>query len=206
MKKLVILFLILVVMFFAIKPGEEGGGTKPIQKEEEISKNIKTTILSFGCFWCSQHDTEQIPGVIEAIPGYSGGYLKNPTYTNHQGHIEVVKVKYDSSKLTYRDLVSKIFRRQDPTDKGGAFCDRGFAYRNSFFYSSDKEKKIIEEEVKKVEDILGEDIHTLIRPTKFFTKAEEYHQSYAKKNPIRYGFYRFNCGRDRRLYMVWGDK
>ena len=140
------------------------------------------------------------------VSGYTGGDLKNPTYENHSGHIEGVKITYDSSKVSYRDLVKRIFRRQDPTDSGGSFCDRGHAYRNAFFYANDEEKKIIEEEKVKVEKILGKKVHTLVLSRKFFTDAEGYHQDYYKKNPIRYAAYRWNCGRDQTVDRIWKGK
>lgn len=164
---------------------------------------LKTSILGFGCFWCTQHDMEKIPGVKSAIPGYSGGELKNPTYQNHEGHIEVVKVTYDSKILTFEKLLEKFWRLHDPIDGEGSFCDRGHAYRNVIFYGNKSEKKISDKTKKEIENLLKIKVKTLILPAKFFTRAEEYHQHYAKKNPIRYRAYRWNCGRDKRLLELW---
>lgn len=165
--------------------------------------NLKTSILGFGCFWCTQHDMEGFEGVVSAIPGYSGGDLKNPTYSNHEGHIEVVKITYDPQKVSYEKLLGYFWRRHDPTDGGGSFCDRGHAYRNVIFYTNESEKKIAIRTKKETEKVLKEKAKTLILPAKKFTLAEDYHNHYAKKNPIRYKIYRWNCGRDQRLKKLW---
>ena len=207
MKKLVSLFMILVAVFVGVDLGKAGGDKPQPKPVVEVNKdNIKTSIVGFGCFWCSQHSTEEIPEVIEAIPGYSGGDLKNPTYENHHGHIEVVRVKYDSSKLSYRQLVAKVLRMMDLRSSKGSFCDIGPAYRSALFYDSKEEKKIAEEELAKVQKILGGNVYVLIKPRKFYTRAEEYHIDYAKKNPIRYNAYRWNCRRDQTIEALWKGK
>lgn len=165
--------------------------------------DLKTSVLGFGCFWCSQHDMEKIKGVISAIPGYSGGELKNPSYPNHEGHIEVVKVTYDQKIISFGKLLEKFWRLHDPYDGEGSFCDRGHSYRNVIFYGNESEKEISLKSKKEIEEILKQKVKTLILPTKFFTRAEEYHQHYAKKNPLRYKAYRWNCGRDKRLLELW---
>ena len=170
---------------------------------EETKKTLKTAIVGTGCFWCSQEDIEKLEGVKSAIPGYSGGSSKNPTYKNHQGHIEVVKITYDPIKISFLKLVKKVWLQQIPTDGGGSFCDRGYSYRNVFFYENKNEEKILKKTKGSLENILGEDIQTIIKKRTFFTTAERYHIHYAKKNPLRYKYYRYGCGRDRALKKFW---
>ena len=167
------------------------------------AETLKTAILGTGCFWCSQEDMEKVKGIKSAIPGYSGGDLKNPTYKNHSGHIEVIKITYDPKIISYQNLLKKFWRQHDPTDGGGSFCDRGPSYRNVIFYKTEKEKKIAERSKAMVQKFLKRDVKTLIRKAKKFTRAEDYHIHYARKNPFRYKYYRWNCGRDQTLKRLW---
>ena len=167
------------------------------------AKTLKTAILGTGCFWCSQEDMEKVKGVQSAIPGYSGGDLKNPTYKNHKGHIEVILITYNPKVVPFEELLKKFWRQHDPTDGGGSFCDRGPSYRNVIFYQTEKERKIAEKTRTIVRKFLKRDVKTLIRKAKTFTRAEEYHIHYAQKNPFRYKYYRWNCGRDQTLKRLW---
>lgn len=162
-----------------------------------------------GCFWCTESDFEKLPGVIEAISGYSGGDLENPTYKQvsytETGHLEAVEVIYDPALVSYKTLVEYHFRHIDPTDDGGQFCDRGSSYRTAIFVQSPNEREIAEEAKANAETTLGQPVITpVIDFTKFWI-AEDYHQDYYKKNPLRYQYYRTACGRDRRIAQLWGE-
>lgn len=163
-----------------------------------------------GCFWCTEHDFEAIPGVIEAISGYTGGTLANPSYedvvTETTGHFETVMVRYDPKKITYAQLVERFWRLVDPTDEGGQFCDRGPSYRTAIFVADGAQRKAATASKAALEKsgLLKSPVVTPILPLAAFYRAEEYHQEYSEKNTVRYNFYRFNCGRDARLARVWG--
>jgi peptide-methionine (S)-S-oxide reductase len=169
-------------------------------------------ILGGGCFWCVEHDFEELPGVIKAISGYSGGSLSNPTYENYHTvstanptpHTEVVEITYDTSKLSYEQVLDYYFRHIDPTDGGGQFCDRGPAYAPVIFAANDSEKAVANAKKAEVAKLLKAKIAVDIRDAKPFWPAEGYHQRYAEKNPLKYKFYRWNCGRDQKVKAVWG--
>ena len=162
-----------------------------------------------GCFWCLEHDLEEIPGVISAESGYLGGDLMNPTYENHNGHKESVSVKYDTNKITYEDLLRTYWRNIDPFDNQGQFCDRGDSYK-PVIYAKDKAQNDLADKSfhqASVElRVSQEDLKVAIEPLKKFWIAEDYHQDFAKNNSVKYSFYRFSCGRDYRLDQVWGEK
>ncbi|MDD5772679.1 MAG: peptide-methionine (R)-S-oxide reductase MsrB [bacterium] len=167
----------------------------------------ETAIFAGGCFWCMQPPFENLNGVKEVISGYTGGTGQNPTYENYanKGHIEAVKITYDPSKITYEELLNVLFRQIDPTDPDGQFCDRGPQYRSAIFYFNEEQRQA----AKKSEEELGKNgrfkkpiVTEIIKASEFY-KAEEYHQDYHKKNPIRYKYYRFNCGRDQYLKKIW---
>jgi peptide-methionine (S)-S-oxide reductase len=166
-------------------------------------QKLKTAILGTGCFWCTQADMEKVKGVKSAIPGYSGGKLKNPTYKNHEGHIEVVQVTYDPQTLSYKKLLDKFWIQHVPTDSGGSFCDRGHSYRNVLFYSNENEKNLALQTKASLQKKFSMKIQTLILKAKTFTRAEEYHIHYATKNPLRYKYYRWSCKRDQTLKLLW---
>ena len=163
-----------------------------------------TAIFAGGCFWCMQPPFDALKGNgVKAVRvGYSGGAKENPTYEEtskgQTGHREVVEVNYDPKKITYSQLLKVFWENIDPFDKYGQFCDKGEQYTSAVFYSNEQEKSAFEKTKPKGQ------VTTLILPAKKFYPAEEYHQSYYKKNPIRYKFYRYNCGRDKRLKEVWG--
>lgn len=160
-----------------------------------------------GCFWCMESAFDEVDGVIDVVSGYAAGRGENPTYQDYaeKGHIEVVEVTYDPSKITYARLLDIFWRQIDPTDSGGQFCDRGPQYRPAIFYRNDDQRRLAEK--SKAE--LGKSarfkkpITTEIIPVSRFYKAEDYHQDYHKKSPLKYKFYRFNCGRDQFLQKVW---
>lgn len=173
-------------------------------------KDQKVAIFAGGCFWCEEEVFEKVPGVISVMSGYTGGHLKNPTYeqvsAGGTGHLEAVQVTYDPSKITYEKLLDLFWHNVDPFDTLGQFCDKGSSYKAVIFYSGDEQKKLAESSKKKLEEQFKKPISTEIRAASEFYPAEEYHQKYAEKNPLRYSFYRRSCGRDARLGEVWGKK
>ncbi|WP_321450009.1 peptide-methionine (S)-S-oxide reductase MsrA [uncultured Cohaesibacter sp.] len=171
----------------------------------------KAAIFAGGCFWCVESDFDHVPGVLETVSGYSGGSTTdNVTYKNHSaaGHREVVRITYDSNKVSYDKLLDIFWRSVDPTDGGGQFCDRGHSYSTAIYTLDEDQAKIAEASKKALEESgkLGAPIATEIRPAAPFFAAEDYHQDYYNKNPIRYTYYRFACGRDARIEELWGDE
>ena len=165
-------------------------------------------IFAGGCFWCLEHDLEKIDGVISAESGYSGGALKNPTYENHSGHQEVVKVSFEPNVISYKDLLQQYWVNIDPFDDKGQFCDRGNSYKPVIFTSNKEQESYAKESQENVSKILNIPLDQLmvdIVDSKPFWKAEKYHQDFASKNPLKYNFYRTSCGRDNRLKKVWGE-
>lgn len=173
------------------------------------AKNTATAIFAAGCFWCAEHDFQKIPGVIDVVSGYTGGSEANPSYeavsSGITGHFESIKVTYQPDKISYQQLLDVFWHNVDPTDAEGQFCDKGKQYRSVIFYGNEKEK-IVADSSKHALIASGrlKTIATLILPASTFYPAEEYHQHYSEKNPLRYQFYRYQCGRDKRLKAVWG--
>jgi peptide methionine sulfoxide reductase msrA/msrB len=179
------------------------------QKEE-----IKIRIATFagGCFWCTEADFEKVPGVVKVISGYTGGQKENPTYeevsSGTTGHVEAVQVYYDPTKVTYQELLDFFWRHIDPTDPGGQFVDRGTQYRSVIFYHDEEQKRLAEASKNALAKSgrFNKPIVTEILPFTKFYEAEEYHQDYYKKNPLKYKYYRYRSGRDQFLEKVWGKK
>jgi peptide-methionine (S)-S-oxide reductase len=170
------------------------------------SEETRTAIFAGGCFWCVEDAFDKVDGVTETVSGYAGGNLPNPTYSNHKGHLEALRVTYDPSKVTYAELLDHFWRNIDPFDPIGQFCDKGPAYRTAVFVSDDAEKSLAETTKQDIAKRFGKEVATEIRPTSTFTAAEEYHQDYHTKNPVSYKYYKWNCGRAQRLAEIWGDK
>lgn len=174
------------------------------------TKSTKTAIFAGGCFWCMEKPFDKLDGVISTVSGYTGGNVPNPTYeqvsSGGTGHTEAMQVTYDPAKIAYEDLLPVFWRNIDPFDDGGQFCDRGSQYRSGIFYQDEEQKRLAEESKAKYEEMLGQTIVTEITPASTFYPAEDYHQDYYDKNPVRYKFYRWNCGRDQRLEEIWGEK
>lgn len=168
-----------------------------------------SALFAGGCFWCIEADFEKLDGVIEVESGYTGGNVAAPTYqqVSHggTGHAEAVRVRYDPRKVSYEKLLDYFWRHIDPTVKDRQFCDIGSQYRSAIFYQNAAEEKAARAS-KQVLLQSGrfEHIYTEIVPADTFYPAEEYHQDYYKKNPVRYGYYRSSCGRDARVEAVWG--
>ena len=180
----------------------------PIMKAEP--ENLKTATFAGGCFWCVESDFEKVDGVVEAVSGYTGGSQPDPTYKEVSAggtdHAEAVQVRYDPVKITYKELLDVFWRQVDPTDAGGQFVDRGSQYRTAIFYHDEEQKRIAEESKAALEKSgrFSKPIVTEIVPLGEFYAAEEYHQDYYDKNPLRYKFYRMGSGRDQFLNRTWG--
>jgi peptide-methionine (S)-S-oxide reductase len=165
-----------------------------------------------GCFWCMEHPFDELEGVVSVTSGYTGGHKKNPTYeevsSGTTGHTESVQILYDPAKIAYAKLLDVFWHNIDPTVQDRQFCDAGTQYRSAIFYHNEEQKRLAEESKKALEKSgrFKSPIYTEIVPASEFYPAEEYHQHYYKKNPIRYNFYRYNCGRDQRLNELWGTK
>ena len=167
-----------------------------------------TAVFAGGCFWCMESDFEKLPGVVETVSGYSGGHTVNPTYEQSSsgttGHAESVQITYDTSKLSYEQVLDYYWHHIDPLTPDAQFCDHGNQYRSAIFYGNEQEKQAALASKAKYEKQLGKPIVTEIAAAGPFYKAEDYHQDYYKKNPIRYHYYRHACGRDARVKEVWG--
>lgn len=159
----------------------------------------KQAIFAGGCFWCVEHDLRELEGVVDAVSGYTGGEMENPTYENHNGHMEAVAVDYDSSKLSFKKLCQFFLDHIDPTDEGGQFYDRGVNYKTAIFYKTDEEKNVAEGLIKELEKsgVYDKPIAVSVLLEKKFWNAEEYHQKYAEKNPDHYNAYKKGSGRER---------
>lgn len=166
----------------------------------------KTAILAGGCFWCIEKDFEHVKGVIDVVSGYTGGTHKNPTYKNHPGHREAVKITFDDSRISYDQILHIFWRSVDPTDGGGQFCDRGRQYSTAVYTLDSAQLKTAKFSKQQAEKALGKRVVTEIAPATEFTLSESYHQNYYKKNPLRYKYYRYRCGRDQRVKQLWGEQ
>jgi peptide-methionine (S)-S-oxide reductase len=178
------------------------GGAGPLTAAVET----KTAIFAGGCFWCVEAAFDEVPGVTETVSGYAGGTKPNPTYGDHEGYQEAVKVTYDPAKVTYANLLDTYWHNIDPFDAEGQFCDKGNAYRSAIFVGDDEEKGLAESTKQQVADRFKETVTTEIKPSTTFTADEDYHQNYHNTNPVSYKFYKWNCGRAQRLEQIWGPK
>ena len=167
---------------------------------------LKTAIFAGGCFWSAEHDIEHTPGVVKVVVGYSGGTRPNPTYDNHTGHLEAIKVTYDPARISYPQLVNAFFHHIDPTDANGQICDQGPTYRTAVFTADPEEQQEALAVKAQVAKTLGKPVATSILPAGTFWMGEAYHQDYAQTHPVDYQAYRIGCGRDRALKAVWGGR
>lgn len=173
----------------------------------------KTEIATFaaGCFWCVESDFDKVDGVLETISGYIGGHKEHPTYhevsAGTTGHKEALQVRYDPQRVTYAQLLDIFWKNTDPLDRYGQFCDKGEQYTSAIFYHTEEQQRLAEasRDALTASGQFDQPVVTEILPATTFWPAEEYHQDYYHKNPIRYKFYRYNCGRDQRLKQLWGD-
>ena len=197
-----------IVLFLGLSGPKESSG---VDMSEQKKGNFKEAVFAGGCFWCVESDFEKIPGVHEVVSGYTGGDVENPSYqevsSGGTGHVESVKVIYDPTMVSYEKLLDVFWKHVDPTDPGGQFVDRGEQYRTVIFYADDEQKRLAEKsknELDKSGRFHGPVVTEIIELKEFYP-AEQYHQDYYKKNPLRYKFYRFNSGRDQFLNRTWGD-
>jgi peptide-methionine (S)-S-oxide reductase len=177
--------------------------TQPASKASQA-----TAIFAAGCFWCVEEAFDKVAGVIATTSGYTAGRTSNPTYeqvsSGGTGHTEAVQVVYDPAKVSYETLLTTFWHNVDAVDGGGQFCDRGSQYRSGIYYQSEEQKQQAEASKARVATQLGKAIATEIVAATAFYPAEGYHQDYYKKNPVRYKFYKWNCGRAQRLEELWG--
>jgi len=176
------------------------------------ASKTQTAILAGGCFWCIESDYEKLKGVTDVVSGYIGGHIKKPTYeqvsSGKSGHIEAVKITYDPEVISYSQILDYFWRHVDPTRNDGQFCDTGTQYRPAIFYQNVRQKDLAlksTEKTRKIKPFKAPLKVDLIKASEFYL-AEQYHQDYYKKNPVRYRFYRYNCGRDKRVKELWGSK
>jgi peptide-methionine (S)-S-oxide reductase len=170
----------------------------------------QTATFAGGCFWCVEADFDKVPGVISTTSGYTGGQVANPSYeqVSHggTGHAEAVEIAFDPAKVSYQKLLDVFWHNIDPLAKDAQFCDHGNQYRSAIFYHGEEQRRLAEASKAEVAKRFEQPIATEIVPAGPFYKAEDYHQDYYMKNPVRYKFYRFNCRRDARLEALWGKK
>lgn len=191
------------------------GAASSQETKSDVVKTVRSgqtaeAIFAGGCFWCVEADFEKLPGVIEAISGYTGGHVENPTYKQvtreGTGHYEAAKIIYDPAQISYSELIEHFWTTIDPTDNGGQFCDRGNSYRPAVFANAEQiniaEKSLA---TLKRSGRLSNPVKTPVLKSSTFYDAEDYHQDYYKKNPVRYKYYRNGCGRDKRIEQVWGS-
>jgi peptide-methionine (S)-S-oxide reductase len=171
------------------------------------SAAIETAVFAGGCFWCVEAAYQDVTGVQDAVSGFTGGRLKNPTYNgNHRGHYEAVKVTFDDDVISYQALLDIFWRNIDPFDGSGQFCDKGSSYRSAIFYKDDAQQAFAyASKAGVIEQFLEQQVLTEVLPANRFWPVEEDHQDYYKKNPIRYKYYSTGCGRARRLEKIWGE-
>ena len=187
-------------------PQSEGLPSKSV-----VSPSTTKGVATFagGCFWCMEPPFERLPGVISVTSGYTGGTKANPTYdevsAGGTGHAESVEVRFDPAKISYQQLLSVYWHNVDPLTADAQFCDHGSQYRTAIFYRGEEQHQLALASMREVQKRFKEPVVTQIVPAKQFWPAEDYHQDYYKKHPVRYKFYRFNCGRDARLAQVWGQ-
>ena len=177
----------------------------PLNKDEK-----STAIFAMGCFWCAEsefrdHKThEPLFGILSIRVGYAGGTKPNPTYEDHEGYKEAIKITYDPKKVSYEQLLTIFWKNVDPLDPKGQFCDKGYPYTSVIFYTGSVQEKEALKSKEFIKAKLKENHTEIVQYTSFYD-AEEYHQNYATKNPIRYKYYRWNCGRDQRLTELWAE-
>ena len=179
-----------------------------VSGSEPQNDKLKKAYFAGGCFWCTEHDLKDIPGVKEVISGYSGGNVSNPTYTEVcsgiTGHREAVMVLYNPVEISYSELIDEFLRTIDPLDAGGQFFDRGIQYTNAIFYLNEDEKNTALQSLKKNAQTLGvKELAVSILSYKNFYEAESYHQGFSETNPERYCSYRAGSGRDKKLEIIW---
>ncbi|HSO19384.1 MAG TPA: peptide-methionine (R)-S-oxide reductase MsrB [Desulfosarcina sp.] len=212
MKKSIVASLVLAALFLGYQQVRSMDDNKMEKPMDKMTEDTRSAVFAGGCFWCTESDFEKVDGVIEAVSGYTGGRVEDPTYkqvsAGGTGHVEAVRVTYDPQKISYAQLLDIFWRHVDPTDAGGQFVDRGAQYRSAIFYANDAERRQAEASKKALaaSGVFDRAIVTDILPLETFYVAEDYHQDYYKKNPLRYHWYRSGSGRDRFLEMAWAGE
>ena len=210
MKTTVKAFFLLISMFSTATLVMAAGDTAP-KKGTTPAVQLQKATFAGGCFWCMEHPFDALPGVLSVTSGYTGGRKKNPAYeevsAGGTGHAESVQIVYDPSKIGYEQLLNRYWHNIDPTVKDRQFCDVGNQYRSAIFYHNEEQHRLAIQSKKALEQTkpFRDPVVTEIVQAGEFYPAEEYHQHYYKKNPIRYRYYRNGCGRDKRLKQLWGD-
>ncbi len=185
-------------------------GTANGDADQAGGSGLAKATFAGGCFWCMEHPFDKLEGVVSTTAGYTGGHKKDPTYeevsAGGTGHTEAVQVVYDPKKISYAQLLDVFWINIDPLTPNRQFCDGGSQYRSGIFYHNEEQKRLAEQSKKALENSkrFQQPIVTEINPTSEFYVAEDYHQDYYQKNPVRYHVYRFGCGRDKRLEELWG--
>jgi peptide-methionine (S)-S-oxide reductase len=198
-----------LIVSISVFPAHGAGDGKAMQPAQG---GLEKATFAGGCFWCMEHPFDELPGVVSVTSGYTGGHTKNPTYeevsAGGTGHAEAVQVVYDPAKIGYEKLLAVYWHNIDPTVKDRQFCDSGHQYRSAIFYQTEAQRLAAlksKEALEAHKPFKGPVVTEITRATEFYP-AEEYHQHYYKKNPIRYRYYRFGCGRDHRLQELWGSE
>ncbi|TMJ20143.1 MAG: peptide-methionine (S)-S-oxide reductase MsrA [Alphaproteobacteria bacterium] len=198
---------VLVALTLAAAACGQGADTDAAAQRPRPS-HTETALFAGGCFWSAESDIEHVPGVIEAVSGFAGGTVTNPSYEQvvrgGTGHVEAVRVTFDPARIGYGQLVRRFLRTIDPTDPDGQFCDQGPNYRTAIFALNPAQRRAAEAAVAEANRILRGHVVTPVRAAAPFYPAEAYHQDYARRNAVSYGLYRRGCGRDARLRAVWG--
>jgi peptide-methionine (S)-S-oxide reductase len=199
-KIVAIVFLAAALICAAIIRNSDAAPTPP------PPKGLAKATFAGGCFWCMVHPFDELKGIAKVTSGYAGGNVKDPTYdevsAGGTGHLESVEILYDPRQVTYAKLLDVFWHNVDPTNNGGQFCDQGSQYRSAIFFHDAEQKRLAEESKALLQKRMK--VYTDVVPAGYFYAAEEYHQDYYKKNPVRYRFYRLNCGRDYVLERIWG--
>ena len=204
------LIVILPILLLSTANQAQTQATQALTETEAKLKGLSVATFAGGCFWCMEGPFDKLEGVISTTSGYTGGQKENPTYkqvsAGGTGHTEAVQIVYDPNKITYEQLLDVFWINHDPTEANGQFCDKGSQYRPGIFYHDEEQRTQAEASKKQIEGtkIFSEPVVTEVTSASTFYPAEDYHQDYYIKNPFRYKFYRYGCGRDSRLEALWG--
>ncbi len=195
---------------WAFQPDPPPPGAGAAEPADATADGLASAVFAGGCFWCMEPPFDKLKGVVSTTSGYTAGKVKNPTYeqvsAGRTGHAEALKVVYDPKQVSYDTLLKVFWRNVDPLRKNAQFCDRGTQYRSAVYYSTPAEKTAAEASLKTIQARFEQPVATQIALAETFYDAEGYHQDYYLKNPIRYKYYRYSCGRDERLKEVWGEE
>ncbi len=212
MIKIFTIAILAVILLFLYAKFYKSNDHQSSRAEDLQGEKLEKATFAGGCFWCMEPPFEKLEGVSAVISGYTGGHKTNPTYeevsAGGTGHLESIQILYDPSKITYSELLDVFWRQIDPTDPNGQFVDRGSQYRSAIFYSNDEQKRLAEKSKETLDKSGRYDkpiVTEIIKASEFY-RAEDYHQDFYKKNPVRYKTYRYFSGRDRYTKKIWGDE